>query len=107
MMCGSFTCSKNTLIALNIVYVIIASLLIHFATDWKTSNQITSLNIVDGIVTSGVFLLFVAVAGLWGAIKHHQAMLSVYMVILLLIFIIQVSISSTFYTQIFVQKCFS
>lgn len=31
-----------------------------------------SLNIVGGIVASGVFLLFVAVAGLWGAIKHHQ-----------------------------------
>lgn len=92
-MCGSFSCSKSTLIALNIVYVMIAFLLIGVATYGKTSNQITSLNIVGGIVASGVFLLFVAVAGLWGAIKHHQVMLFVYMVVLFLIFIIQFSVS--------------
>jgi hypothetical protein len=32
----------------------------------------SSLHIVGGIVASGVFLLFIAVAGLYGAVKHHQ-----------------------------------
>jgi tetraspanin-13/31 len=50
----------------------IAFLLIGVATYGKTSNMITSLNIVGGIVASGVFLLFIAVVGLYGAMKHHQ-----------------------------------
>jgi len=92
-MCGSFSCSKSTLIVLNIVYVMIAFLLIGVATYGKTSNMVTSLHIVGGIVASGVFLLFIALAGLYGAVKHHQVMLFVYMVVLFLIFIIQFSVS--------------
>ena len=50
----------------------ISFLLIGVATYGKTSNMITSLQTVGGIVASGVFLLFIAVVGLYGAIKHHQ-----------------------------------
>jgi tetraspanin-13/31 len=92
-MCGSFSCSKSTLVVLNIVYVMIAFLLIGVATYGKTSNMITSLHIVGGIVASGVFLLFIALAGLYGAIRHHQVTLFVYMVVLFLLFIIQFSVS--------------
>lgn len=93
IMCGSFSCSKSTLVVLNIVYVMIAFLLIGVATYGKTSNMITSLHIVGGIVASGVFLLFIALAGLYGAIRHHQVTLFVYMVVLFLLFIIQFSVS--------------
>ncbi len=71
----------------------IAFLLIGVATYGKTSNMVTSLGTVGGIVASGVFLLFIAVAGLFGAVKHHQVALFVYMVVLFAIFVIQFSVA--------------
>ena len=46
----------------------------------KTSNEIESLPVVGGIIACGIFLLFIAIVGLVGAIKHHQVMLFFYMV---------------------------
>ncbi|KAA8586070.1 hypothetical protein FQN60_007639 [Etheostoma spectabile] len=53
MGCAGFTCSKHSLCVLNILYVV-----------------------VGGIIGVGVFLFFVALAGLIGAMKHHQCLLS-------------------------------
>ena len=53
----------------------------------------TSLPIIGGITASGVFLLFISVVGLIGAMRHHQVMLFFYMVVLFFIFIIQFSCS--------------
>ena len=53
----------------------------------------TSLPIVGGITASGVFLLFISVVGLIGAMKHHQVMLFFYMLVLFFIFVIQFSCS--------------
>jgi len=55
--------------------------------------MVTSLPIVGGITASGVFLLFISVVGLVGAMKHHQVMLFFYMLVLFFIFIIQFSCS--------------
>ena len=66
---------------------------IFFFSSGKTQGYITSLPIVGGITASGVFLLFVSVVGLIGAMKHHQVMLFFYMVVLFFIFIIQFSCS--------------
>ena len=63
------------------------------ATYGKTSNILGSIPIVGGIVASGVFLLFIAVAGLIGALRHHQILLFFYMVILFAIFVIQFSVA--------------
>lgn len=92
-MCGGFSCSKNTLLGLNIVYVMVSFLLIGVATYGKTSNQVTSLPLVGGIVASGVFLLFVSILGLMATLKHNQVWLFVYMVILFIIFVIQFSVA--------------
>ena len=54
---------------------------------------VTDLPIIGGITASGVFLLFISVVGLIGAMKHHQVLLFFYMVVLFLIFIIQFSCS--------------
>jgi len=89
----SYKSSKYALILLNMAYVMVAFVLIGVATYGKTSNIITSLEIVGGIVASGVFLLFIAVAGLFGAIRHHQVTLFVYMMVLLVLFVIQFSVS--------------
>ncbi len=50
----------------------VAFILIGVGTYGRTSNAVTSLEIVGGIVASGVFLLFVSVAGLYGTVKHQQ-----------------------------------
>jgi len=93
MMCGGFQCSKNTLLGLNIIYVIVAFLLIGVASYGKSAAIITSLPLLGGIVASGVFLLFVAVLGLLATLKHHQVLLFAYMIILFVIFVIQFSVS--------------
>lgn len=92
-MCGGFTCSKNTLVGLNVVYVMVSFLMIGVAIHGKTSGIITSLPIVGGITACGIFLLFISVVGLIGAVRHHQVMLFFYMVVLFLIFLIQFSVS--------------
>ena len=46
-----------------------------------------------GIVACGVFLLFIAIVGLYGAIKQHQVALFFYMVVLFSIFVIQFSVA--------------
>lgn len=92
-MCGGFTCSKNTLIGLNIVYILVSFLLIGVAVHGKVSGVITSLPIIGGITACGIFLLLISVVGLIGAVRHHQVMLFTYMVVLFGIFVIQFSVS--------------
>merc|ERR1712241_621912 len=92
-MCGNFSCSKNTLVGINVVYVMVAFLLIGVATYAKTSSIVVTLPVVGGIVACGVFLLFVAILGLIATVKHHQVMLFFYMMILFVIFVIQFSVA--------------
>ncbi|CAL4068436.1 unnamed protein product [Meganyctiphanes norvegica] len=92
-MCGGFTCSKNSLICLNIIYVVVAFILISVAAYAKAASIVTSLGVVSGIIACGVFLLFISIIGLIGASKHHQVMLFFYMIVLFIIFIIQFSVA--------------
>ncbi|XP_068632430.1 tetraspanin-13 isoform X2 [Battus philenor] len=92
-MCGGFTCSKNALIALNVLYVVVASILISVAVYGQASSLVTNLPIVGGILACGVFLILISLLGLAGAVKHHQVMLFFYMVILFLLFLVQFSVA--------------
>jgi len=92
-MCGGFTCSKNTLVGLNVIYILVSFLMIGVAVHGKVSGVVTSLPIVGGITACGVFLLMISVIGLIGAVRHHQVLLFFYMVVLFLIFLIQFSCS--------------
>ncbi|CAH0714401.1 unnamed protein product, partial [Brenthis ino] len=92
-MCGGFTCSKNALIALNILYVVVASILISVAVYGQASSLVTNLPILGGILACGVFLILISLLGLAGAVKHHQVMLFFYMVILFLLFLVQFSVA--------------
>ncbi|XP_069762158.1 tetraspanin-31 isoform X2 [Narcine bancroftii] len=93
MVCGGFTCSKNALIALNVVYILVGLLLIGVAGWGKSYGIVSSINVIGGVIAVGVFLLLIAVVGLVGAVNHHQVMLFFYMVILFLVFIIQFGVS--------------
>jgi len=87
--CGSFTCSKNSLIALNSFYIVVACILVGVGAYAKAASVVSSLTISGGIIAAGVFLFIVAVLGLIGASRHHQVSLFFYMIILFLVFLIQ------------------
>lgn len=92
-MCGGFNCSKNSLIALNILYIAVAFLLISIALYGKAAPIVTTLPIVSGLLVCGFILILISILGLLGSFKHHQVMLFFYMVILFLLFLIQFSIA--------------
>ncbi|KAJ8377916.1 hypothetical protein AAFF_G00249790 [Aldrovandia affinis] len=94
MVCGGFTCSKNSLCALNILYVMVSLLMIGIAAWGKWFGLVSSFQVVGGVIGVGVFLFFVALVGLIGAMKHHQVLLFFYMIILFMVFVVQFSVSS-------------
>ncbi|XP_035933882.1 tetraspanin-31 isoform X2 [Halichoerus grypus] len=93
MVCGGFACSKNALCALNVVYMLVGLLLIGVAAWGKGLGLVSSIHIIGAVIAVGVFLLLIAVAGLVGAVNHHQVLLFFYMIILGLVFIFQFGIS--------------
>ncbi|XP_048856331.1 tetraspanin-31-like [Brienomyrus brachyistius] len=93
MACGGFTCSKNALCSLNVVYMLVGLLLIGVAAWAKGFGIVFSIHIIGGVIAVGVFLLLIAIVGLIGALNHHQVILFFYMVILLLVFLFQFGVS--------------
>ncbi|XP_033214314.1 tetraspanin-31-B [Belonocnema kinseyi] len=92
-MCGGFTCSKNALTALNVLYIVVAFILIGVALYGRASALVTDLPIIGGILACGVILILISILGLIGAVKHHQVLLFFYMLILFLLFLVQFSIA--------------
>ncbi|XP_057175935.1 tetraspanin-31 isoform X2 [Triplophysa rosa] len=75
MVCGGFTCSKNALCSLNVVYMLVGLLLIVVAAWGKGFGIVSSIHIIGGVIAVGFFLLLIAIVGLIGAVHHHQVML--------------------------------
>ncbi|XP_050405559.1 tetraspanin-13 isoform X2 [Patella vulgata] len=93
MACSGFSCSKNTLTLLNILYFIVAIILIGVAAYGRVASLVTSLTLVGSVITCGVILFFIALIGLVGSIRHHQVLLFFYMIILFLLFLLQFSLA--------------
>ncbi|XP_073326267.1 tetraspanin-31 [Pagrus major] len=93
MVCGGFTCSKNALCSLNVVYMLVGLLLIGVAAWGKGFGLVSSIHIIGGVIAVGVFLLLISIVGLIGAMHHHQVMLFFYMVILFIVFLFQFGVS--------------
>ncbi|XP_030624470.1 tetraspanin-31 isoform X2 [Chanos chanos] len=93
MVCGGFTCSKNALCSLNVVYMLVGLLLIGVAAWGKGFGIVFSIHIIGGVIAVGFFLLLIAIVGLIGAVHHHQVMLFFYMVILFIVFLFQFGVS--------------
>ncbi|XP_037039638.1 tetraspanin-31 [Bradysia coprophila] len=94
-MCGGFSCSKNALIALNLLYIMVGFLLISVGVYGRAASIVTNLPIVGGILACGILLILISILGLIGASKHHQVLLFFYMIILFLLFLIQFSIATS------------
>jgi len=84
-----FKCAKNTLMILNVFYIIVGVMLAAVGGHLITSNKVTSLPIIGGIVACGIFLIVISLIGIYGAARHHQVLLFFYMLVLFLIFFIQ------------------
>uniref|UniRef100_A0AAV2M0T2 Tetraspanin-31 n=1 Tax=Knipowitschia caucasica TaxID=637954 RepID=A0AAV2M0T2_KNICA len=93
MVCGGFTCSKNALCSLNVVYMLVGLLLIGVAAWGKGFGLVSSIHIIGGVIAVGFFLLLISIVGLIGALHHHQVMLFFYMVILFIVFLFQFGVS--------------
>ncbi|CAB3980619.1 tetraspanin-31-B isoform X2, partial [Paramuricea clavata] len=85
--CG-FGCTRQTLISLNVMYIVVGLILIILPVYSKFSQLLTSWPIIGGAIASGVFLMLIAIAGIYGAARHNQIILFFYMIILILIFIL-------------------
>ncbi|GFT95222.1 tetraspanin-31 [Trichonephila clavipes] len=92
-MCGGFTCSRNALIVLNLLYVVVSFILISVAAYGIVASFVSSLAIVGGIIACGVFLFLLSLMGLIGAARHSQVLLFFYMIILFMLFVVQFSIA--------------
>ncbi|KAK5986271.1 Tetraspanin, partial [Trichostrongylus colubriformis] len=55
----------------------------------KSASIVTSVSLLGGIIAAGVFLILVALLGIYGTKKQHQAALFFYMIILSSVFIVQ------------------
>lgn len=93
MVCGGFSCSKNALVVLNVLYILVSFILIGVAAYGRVVAIVTSLTLVGSLIACGVFLFFIALIGLVGAAKHHQVLLFFYMIILFLLFLLQFSLA--------------
>uniref|UniRef100_A0AAY5KKU1 Tetraspanin 31 n=1 Tax=Esox lucius TaxID=8010 RepID=A0AAY5KKU1_ESOLU len=72
MVCGGFTCSKNALCSLNVVYILVGLLLIGVAAWGKEFGIVSSIHIIGGVIAVGFFLLLIAIVGLIGACKGRD-----------------------------------
>ncbi|KPP70902.1 tetraspanin-13-like [Scleropages formosus] len=66
----------------------VSLLMIGIAAWGKWFGLVSSFQVVGGVIGVGVFLFFVALVGLIGAVKHHQ-----YMIVLFMVFVVQFSVS--------------
>ncbi|KAK0421405.1 hypothetical protein QR680_015218 [Steinernema hermaphroditum] len=101
--CG-FDTTRKALGAWNLFYVGIAALLISVGAYVKQASIVTSPSIIGGIIAAGVFLLIVSLLGLYGTKTHNQVALFFYMVVIVLVFIIQFSVSVACLSQISEQN---
>nr|CAH8847143.1 unnamed protein product [Trichobilharzia regenti] len=89
----SFKSSKYLLIALNLLYLVVSFILVGVAAYARLSIYVTSVHIVGGIIACGVFLFVLAVVGILGAIRHSQAILFFYIILLFSLFLVQFSVA--------------
>jgi len=89
----AYTCSRNTLAAINSIFVFIGLILIGIAAYGKKESILVSVPALGGVIACGVFLLLIAILGLIGAIRHNQIILFFYMIIMSLLFILLLAFS--------------
>ncbi|THD21197.1 Tetraspanin-13 [Fasciola hepatica] len=89
----NFLLIRHILLGLNIMYLGISFILIGLAAYVRLSAYVTSIGVVGGIIACGVFLAVLAIVGLIGTMRHSQAVLFFYIILLFSLFLIQFSVA--------------
>ena len=89
----AYVCSRNTLAAINTLFIFLGLVLIGVAAYGKREEYLVSIPALGGVIACGVFLTLIAILGLIGAVRHNQVILFFYMVIMSLLFILQLAFS--------------
>jgi len=93
MGCCSFGKLRSSLLLLNIVYMMIAFILIGVPAFAYSMSYVTNYSLIGSLIGAGVFLFLFSFLGVCGALHHHQVLLFFYMVVLGLLCIIQFATS--------------
>ncbi|KAI3388724.1 hypothetical protein SNEBB_007353 [Seison nebaliae] len=88
-MFGGYKCSRNSLITLNSLFLLIASIIITFGACIKNASIISNFSIHGALYGTGAFVFVLCFFGLIATCKHHQVMLFFYIIILLAVFLLQ------------------
>lgn len=89
----AFKCFRNSLAAINSLFIFIGLILIGIAAYGKKESILVSIPALGGVIACGVFLVLIAILGLIGAIRHNQIILFFYMLIMSLLFILLLAFS--------------
>lgn len=89
----AYTCSRNTLAAINTLFIFLGIILVGVAAYGKREEYLVNIPALGGVIACGVFLTLIAILGFIGAIRHNQIILFFYMIIMSLLFILQLSFS--------------
>lgn len=93
MACKTMKPSQIYLVAINGLFVAISLIIIVVAAVAKSGSYVSSLSILAGVITCGVFLLVASILGLVGTILEHQQTLFAYIIFMIIIVIVQFSVS--------------
>ncbi|XP_013773647.1 tetraspanin-13-like [Limulus polyphemus] len=80
---------KNILIIFNLFYTVVSFIVIGIATYGHAVSIISNLSIIGAVLSCGIFLFILSFVGLLGTIKHHQALLCFYMIVMALVCFMQ------------------
>ncbi|XP_053508933.1 tetraspanin-31-B-like isoform X1 [Ictalurus furcatus] len=88
-----FLCAKNTLCAANAVYLVVGVSLMAVAGYGKSFGIVWSLSIISVVMVVGVFLIFISMLGIFGALRQNQIVLFTYILAMMLVFFFQFTVS--------------
>lgn len=94
----SFLFWRNTLIALNVFYIVLGLIFLFFAIFTRLSTLILDPHLFIGLIILSVYLIALATLGIFAVFKHHQVLLFFYVILLLILFLFQFILACTYLT---------
>ena len=89
---------RRLLIIINIFYILLALTFLFFAIFTRLNSLIIDLHLFIGLIILSVYLLALAIFGIFAVIKHHQVLLFFYVILLLILFLFQFILACTYLT---------
>eukprot|EP00455_Lapot_gusevi_P049623 TRINITY_DN7072_c0_g1_i4.p1 TRINITY_DN7072_c0_g1~~TRINITY_DN7072_c0_g1_i4.p1 ORF type:complete len:303 (+),score=60.06 TRINITY_DN7072_c0_g1_i4:123-1031(+) len=93
---------KRTLIGINAIFIFFGIILCSIGTYGLSSrvvNKLTGINLSVGVVILGVFVILISLVGMCGALRQSRLLLIFYSLILIILFICQISVGIAVYVK--------